>query len=86
MESQCTKLGYGLKVGAIVPNHGLHDNILIQYFYRSLDTVDKGVVDNLSPWGLMQQPYTVATQLLDGMTTINIVWYTHEDEFSLVTF
>ena len=34
----------------------------------------------------MQQPYAVAAQLLDGMTTINRVWYTREDQVSLVTF
>uniref|UniRef100_M1DYU1 Integrase core domain containing protein n=1 Tax=Solanum tuberosum TaxID=4113 RepID=M1DYU1_SOLTU len=31
----------------------------------------QGVADQLLPGGLMQQPYAVAAQLLDGMTTIN---------------
>uniref|UniRef100_M1DX07 Uncharacterized protein n=1 Tax=Solanum tuberosum TaxID=4113 RepID=M1DX07_SOLTU len=57
-----------------------------QYFYRSLDSVNKGVADQLSPGGLMQQPYAVAAQLLDGMTTINRAWYTREDQVSPLTF
>jgi len=68
------------------PTHGLPDNVLLQYFYRSLDSVNKGVADQLSPGGLMQQPYAVAVQLLDGMTTINRAWYTREDQVSPVTF
>ncbi|XP_049362576.1 uncharacterized protein LOC125827308 [Solanum verrucosum] len=68
------------------PTHGLPDNVLLQYFYRSLDSVNKGVADQLSPGGLMQQPYAVAAQLLDGMKTINRLWYTREDQVSHVTF
>ncbi|KAK4721531.1 hypothetical protein R3W88_011764 [Solanum pinnatisectum] len=34
----------------------------------------------------MQQPYAVAAQLLDGMTTINKAWYTREDQVSPLTF
>uniref|UniRef100_M1DH69 Integrase core domain containing protein n=1 Tax=Solanum tuberosum TaxID=4113 RepID=M1DH69_SOLTU len=34
----------------------------------------------------MQQPYVIATQLLDGMTTINRAWYTREDQVSPLTF
>uniref|UniRef100_M1DB58 Integrase core domain containing protein n=1 Tax=Solanum tuberosum TaxID=4113 RepID=M1DB58_SOLTU len=48
--------------------------------------VNKGVADQLSLGGLMQQPYAVAAQLLDGMTTINKVWYTHEDQVYPLTF
>ncbi|XP_015168639.1 uncharacterized protein [Solanum tuberosum] len=68
------------------PTHGLPDNILLQYFYRSLDSVNKVVADQLSPGGLMQQPYAVAIQLLDGMTAINWAWYTREDQVSPLTF
>ena len=68
------------------PTHGFPDNVLLQYFYRSLDSVNKGVADQLSPGGLMQQPYVIATQLLDGMTTINRAWYTHGDQVSPLTF
>ena len=34
----------------------------------------------------MQQPYVVATKLLDGMITINRAWCTCEDQVSPVTF
>ncbi|KAK4733655.1 hypothetical protein R3W88_007916 [Solanum pinnatisectum] len=64
-----------------MPNH-----ILLQYFYRRLDSVNKGVADQLVPRGIMQQPYKVASQLLDGMTKINRAWYTHEDQVSPITF
>ncbi|WMV18449.1 hypothetical protein MTR67_011834 [Solanum verrucosum] len=60
--------------------HDLPDNVLLQYFYRSLDSVNKGVANQLSPGGLMQQPYIIAAKLLDGMTKINRVWYTREDQ------
>ncbi|KAK4727107.1 hypothetical protein R3W88_032024 [Solanum pinnatisectum] len=53
------------------PKHGLPNNVLLQYFYRSLDSVNKGVVDQLIPGDIMQQPYEVASQLLDCMTKIN---------------
>ena len=33
------------------PTYGLPDNVLLQYFYRSLDLVNKGVANQLSPWG-----------------------------------
>jgi len=66
--------------------HGLQNNELLQYFYRSLDSVNKGVADPLVPGGRMQQPYEVASQLLDGMTKINRVWYTREDYVSPLTF
>lgn len=38
--------------------HGLPDNFLLEYFYRSLDSINKGVADQLSYGGLMQQAYT----------------------------
>uniref|UniRef100_M1DS84 Retrotransposon gag protein n=1 Tax=Solanum tuberosum TaxID=4113 RepID=M1DS84_SOLTU len=41
------------------PTHGLPDNVLMQCFYRSLDSVNKGVADQLLLGGLMQQPYAV---------------------------
>ncbi|KAK4731583.1 hypothetical protein R3W88_024571 [Solanum pinnatisectum] len=68
------------------PTHGLPDNVLLQYFYRSFDSVNKGVADQLSLGGLMQQPYMIAAQLLDGMTTINRAWYIREDQVSPLMF
>ena len=47
------------------------NHILQQYFYWSLNLVNKGVVDKLVPGGIMQHPYEVASQLVDGMTKIN---------------
>jgi len=41
------------------PTHGLPDNVLVYYFYRSLDSVNKGVADKLCPRGLIQQPYFI---------------------------
>uniref|UniRef100_M1DA31 Retrotransposon gag protein n=1 Tax=Solanum tuberosum TaxID=4113 RepID=M1DA31_SOLTU len=68
------------------PTHGLPDNVLLQYFYRSLDSVNNGVADQLSPGGLMQQPYVIASQLLDDITMINRALYTREDQVSPLTF
>ncbi|KAK4723998.1 hypothetical protein R3W88_026777 [Solanum pinnatisectum] len=68
------------------PTDGLPDNVLLQYFYICLDLVKKGVVDQHSPGGLMQQPYVIATQLLVVMTKINRTWYTREDQVSPLTF
>lgn len=56
------------------PTHGLSDNVLLQYFYRSLDPLKKGVADKISPRGLTHQTYAIEAQFLDGMKTINIAW------------
>uniref|UniRef100_M1D954 Integrase core domain containing protein n=1 Tax=Solanum tuberosum TaxID=4113 RepID=M1D954_SOLTU len=75
------------EVGAAIPNSLFaRHRFATVYFYWSLDSANKGVADQLSPRGLMQQPYIIAAQLLDGMTTINRAWYTREDQVSLVTF
>ena len=60
--------------------------MLIQYFYWSLDSVNNGVADQLWPGGLNQQPYSVDAQVLDGMKTINIAWYSREYQVSPLTF
>uniref|UniRef100_M1D819 Uncharacterized protein n=1 Tax=Solanum tuberosum TaxID=4113 RepID=M1D819_SOLTU len=49
------------------------------------NSVNKGVADQLLPGGLMQQPYAVAAQLLDGMTTINRAWYTRKDQLDILS-
>jgi len=64
------------------PTHGLPDNVILQYFYRSLDTVNKGVTDQLIWDGIMRQPFAVALSLLDEMTKINRAWNTREDYVS----
>ncbi|WMV49777.1 hypothetical protein MTR67_043162 [Solanum verrucosum] len=61
------------------PTHGLPNNVLLQHFYMSLDSVNKGVSDQLVFGGIVKQPYEIASQLLDGRTKINKAWYTRED-------
>ncbi|KAK4729603.1 hypothetical protein R3W88_022591 [Solanum pinnatisectum] len=61
------------------PSHGLPNDLLIQYFYRSLDSVNKGMADQLVRGGIMLQSFEVASFLLDDMTKINQAWYTQED-------
>ena len=62
-----------------MPNLWFLDNILLWYFYRRLDSVNKGVANKLSLGGLMQKPYVQAANLLNGMSKINQFWYTQED-------
>lgn len=45
--------------------HGLPDNIFVLYIYRSLDSANKGVVDQLSLGGLIQQSCFIEDHLLD---------------------
>lgn len=54
----------------------------MQYFYGSLGSMNKGVVDQPVPDGIMQQPYEVASQLLDYITKNNVAWYTYEEHVS----
>ncbi|WMV41206.1 hypothetical protein MTR67_034591 [Solanum verrucosum] len=54
--------------------HGLSGNVILQYFYQSLDSVNKGVADHLSQEGIMLQPFQVASSLLDEMTKTNQAW------------
>ncbi|KAK4716250.1 hypothetical protein R3W88_014588 [Solanum pinnatisectum] len=68
------------------PNHGLPNELLLQYFYQSLDAVNKGVVDQLVRGGIMLQSFEVASFLLDDMTKINQAWYTQEDQASPFCF
>jgi len=50
------------------PTRGLPNNVLLQYFYHSLDSVNKGVADQLVREGIMQQPFEKASTLIDEMT------------------
>ncbi|KAK4727091.1 hypothetical protein R3W88_032008 [Solanum pinnatisectum] len=68
------------------PAHGLPNNMLLQHFYWSLNSVNKGVVDQLVRRGIMQQPFEIMSTLFDGMTKINRAWYTREDQVSPLTF
>ncbi|WMV32589.1 hypothetical protein MTR67_025974 [Solanum verrucosum] len=64
------------------PTHGISDNVLSQYFYRSLISVNKGVADQLIRGEIMQQPFDMASTLTDELTKINRAWYTREDQLS----
>ncbi|XP_015165387.1 uncharacterized protein [Solanum tuberosum] len=68
------------------PTHGLPSNLLLQYFYRSLDSVNKGIADQLVQGGIMLQPFEVASFLLDGMVRVNQAWYAKEDQVSHLCF
>ncbi|WMV46246.1 hypothetical protein MTR67_039631 [Solanum verrucosum] len=54
--------------------------------WKSLDSVSKVVADQLIRGGIMQQPFDVASTLLDEMTKINRAWYTREDQVSPLNF
>jgi len=60
--------------------------MLPQYFYRSLDSVNIGVADQLVRRGIMLQSFEVDSFLLDDMTKINQAWYTQEDQVSPFCF
>uniref|UniRef100_M1DD25 Integrase core domain containing protein n=1 Tax=Solanum tuberosum TaxID=4113 RepID=M1DD25_SOLTU len=53
---------------------------------NSLDSVNKGVADQLVHGGIMQQPFEIASTILDGITKINRAWYTREDRVSPLSF
>ncbi|WMV18947.1 hypothetical protein MTR67_012332 [Solanum verrucosum] len=44
------------------------------------------MADQLFQGGIMQQPFEIASTLLDGMTKINRAWYTKEDQVYPLTF
>src|SRR5688572_29514194 len=60
------------------PTHGVPDNVLPQYFYRSLDSMNKGIADHLVRGGLMGHTFAAASVLLDEITRINRAWHTRE--------
>lgn len=68
------------------PIHRLPNIGLLKYYYKSLDSANKEVVDQLVPGGIMQQAYEVALQILDGINKIKIAWYNHEDKVSFLIF
>ncbi|XP_015169042.1 uncharacterized protein [Solanum tuberosum] len=68
------------------PTYGLPGELLIQYFYRSLDSVNKGIADQLVQGGIMLQSFEVVSFLLDGMTRVNQAWYTKDDQVSSLCF
>jgi len=55
-------------------------------FTKSLDSVNKGIADQLVQGDIMLQPFEVASYLLDGMARVNQAWYTKEDQVSPLCF
>lgn len=53
------------------PNHRLPDDVLLQSFYRSLDSLNKVVANNIVEGSLMDQLFVVASAMLDKMTRTN---------------
>ncbi|KAH0636443.1 hypothetical protein KY289_036358 [Solanum tuberosum] len=49
------------------PTHGIPDKLLLECFYRGLGPENRSIVDQLFAGCLIQQPYEVVAQLLDGM-------------------
>ncbi|XP_059277798.1 uncharacterized protein LOC132031977 [Lycium ferocissimum] len=62
------------------PKHGLPDSVLLQTFYRSLDTVNKSVANNIVGGFVMENSYAVMSALLDILTETNEAWHTREME------
>ena len=55
-------------------------NLLLQYFYRSLDSINKAVADQLVRGDIMKQSFEVASSLFDELTKMNRAWYAREDD------
>lgn len=50
------------------PVHGLPSDLVLQFFYRSFDSINKGITDRLVQNGIMLQSFEVASFLLNNMT------------------
>lgn len=64
------------------PIHRLPNIGLLKYYYKSLDSANKEVVDQLVPGGIMQKSYDVAFILFDCTSNMNIAWNTRVDKVS----
>uniref|UniRef100_M1DT93 Putative plant transposon protein domain-containing protein n=1 Tax=Solanum tuberosum TaxID=4113 RepID=M1DT93_SOLTU len=53
------------------PAYGIPDKMLLDCFYRGLGPENRGVANQLTPGGLIRQPYAIVVQLLDHMTKTN---------------
>lgn len=56
-----------LNLPLLCPTHGLQDNVLLQYFGRSLQTVNNTVVNKLIRDGVIKQPFDI-TMVFLGVT------------------
>ncbi|XP_059289056.1 uncharacterized protein LOC132042546 [Lycium ferocissimum] len=62
------------------PKHGLPDGVLLQTFYRSLDSVNKSVANNIAEGSIMDNSYATVCELLDKLTETNEAWHTRDSE------
>uniref|UniRef100_M1DTX5 Integrase core domain containing protein n=1 Tax=Solanum tuberosum TaxID=4113 RepID=M1DTX5_SOLTU len=53
------------------PTHEIPDLVLLEYFYRSLNPRNRGLIDQLIPGGLERYSYETATKLLDLVAKTN---------------
>ncbi|XP_059310004.1 uncharacterized protein LOC132061163 [Lycium ferocissimum] len=60
--------------------HGFLDSVLIQIFYRSLDSVNKSVANNIVEGSIMDNSYATVCKLLDKLFEINEAWHTRDSE------
>ncbi|KAK4707117.1 hypothetical protein R3W88_033331 [Solanum pinnatisectum] len=68
------------------PTHRFPNDLVLQYFYRSLDSVNKRLADQLVREGIMLQSFEVASFLLYDMTKIIQAWYTQTQEDQVLPF
>ncbi|XP_060177802.1 uncharacterized protein LOC132607737, partial [Lycium barbarum] len=71
--------GYAAKVKSC-PKHGLPDGVLLQTFYRSLDSVNKSVANNIAEGSIMDNSYATVSELLDKLAETNEAWHTRYSE------
>ncbi|WMV41744.1 hypothetical protein MTR67_035129 [Solanum verrucosum] len=53
------------------PTHEIPDLVLLEYFYRSLSSESKGLIDQLISGGLIRHSYETAAKLLDCVANTN---------------
>lgn len=58
-------------------NHGMVEWVLLEIFYRTLDEVNQGVVNNMEKGSFLNISYPQATVSHDQIAKINMAWYTH---------
>ncbi|XP_059290554.1 uncharacterized protein LOC132044082 [Lycium ferocissimum] len=62
------------------PKHGFLDSALFQTFYRSLDSVNKSVANNIVGGSVMKNSYAVVSALLDKLIETNETWDTRKSK------
>ncbi|XP_059281184.1 uncharacterized protein LOC132034854 [Lycium ferocissimum] len=62
------------------PKYGLLDSVLLQTFYRSLDSVNESVGNNITEGSIMDNSYATVCELLDKLTETNEAWHTRDSK------